>query len=107
MTYASTTQQKAKDWTPIPVFSEHVSTVTEPLESIQELFTFSPFGLHCRKCIKCVTIQLDERCIRDHLKKHGQDSRLATVCSLLEGYKAELANAKASGTIYPYQCDNI
>jgi hypothetical protein len=25
------------------------------------------------------------------LKKHGQDSRLATVCSLLEGYKAELA----------------
>jgi hypothetical protein len=70
MPFAFTTQQKAKDcWTPIPVFSDHVSTVTEPLESIQELFTFSPFGLRCRQCIKCVTIQLDERCIRDHLKK--------------------------------------
>jgi hypothetical protein len=64
-----------------------------------------PSDVRCQQCIKCVTIQLDARCIRDHLKKHGQDSRVSTVRFLLEGFKAELANAKASGTIDPYRVD--
>ena len=38
---------------------------------IQELFTFSPFGLGCQECKINVPIRRDERCIRDHLKKHG------------------------------------
>ena len=105
---ASTTKQKAKDWTPTPVLSAslHLSTVVDPLASIRELFTFSPFGLCCQLCIKHVTIQLDARSIGDHLRKHGQDCRVATVRSLLEGYKVEFDNAKALGTIDPYRINN-
>ena len=103
-----TTRQNANDGTPIPTLSAalNLSAVVDPFASMRELFTFSPFGLCCKQCIKSVTIQLDERCIRLHLKKHGQEFRVATVRSLLEGYKAELDNAKASGTIDPYRCDN-
>jgi len=64
---------------------EDIPLVVPPLSSNGDLFTFSPFGLRCQQCIKCVTIQLDERSIHLHLKKHGQDSRLATVRSLLKG----------------------
>jgi hypothetical protein len=38
------------------------------LGPIQELFTFSPFGLGCQECKINVPIRMDERCIRDHLK---------------------------------------
>jgi hypothetical protein len=74
--------------------------IDSPLESIPEsLFTFSPFGLCCRKCEKHVAIKLDERSIRNHLKKHGMDSRITTVRSLLHGYNMQLNIAKASGSI--------
>ena len=71
--------------------------------SNQEFFIFSPFGLCCRQCNKC--IQLDERCIRDHLKKHVMDSRVATVCSILKGYVSQRDKAKLLGNIDPYRSD--
>jgi hypothetical protein len=43
----------------------------------QDLFIFSPFGLCCRSCNK--KIQLDDRSIREHLKRHQIDNRLAVV----------------------------
>jgi hypothetical protein len=49
---------------------EDIPPVVLPLFGSQELFTFSPFGLCCRRCKKQVPIKLDERSIRDHLKKH-------------------------------------
>ena len=70
------------------------------------LFIFSPFGLGCRQCKNNATIQIDERSIQIHLKKHGMDNRLATVRSVFEGYKALIDNAKASQTIEPYRSDN-
>jgi hypothetical protein len=76
------------------------------MESISELFTFSPFGLCCRQCkTNLVTIKLDERPIRDHLKKHNMDSRMSTVRTIFEGYKSQLAHVKASGTIEQYRID--
>ncbi|KAI2503191.1 hypothetical protein MHU86_11294 [Fragilaria crotonensis] len=71
-----------------------------------QLFTFSPFGLGCRQCIRSASIQSDERSIQIHLKKHGMDSRLSTVRSLLEEYKKELLHAKALGSIDPYRSDS-
>ena len=79
--------------------------MNDPLACIRELFIFSPFGLHCRQCEKGLTIQLDERCIRRHLKTHGMDSRVATVSSLFEEYKSQLEKVKAAGTIEPYRSD--
>jgi hypothetical protein len=71
------------------------------------LFTFSPFGLCCRHCKSNVTIQLDERSIQVHLKKHGMDSKSTTTRSLFEGYQALLENVRMSKTIEPYRSDNI
>jgi hypothetical protein len=72
---------------------------------IQELFTFSPFGLGCQECKINVPIRMDERCIRDHLKKHGMRSGIALVRSVHDMFKAQLDVAKASGTIEPYRID--
>lgn len=81
--------------------------MSDPVASIRELFTFSPFGLRCRQCEKGLTIQLDERCIRRHLKTHGMDSTVATVRTILLEYKSQIDKAKASGTIEPYLSDKI
>ena len=72
----------------------------------RELFTFSPFGLGCRECKINASIQMEERCIRDHLKKHGMTSSIVVVRSLLDIYKAQLEFAKAAGTIDPYRVDD-
>ena len=90
----------------LPTLEETISSQVDPILPIQELFTFSPFGLGCRQCKDSVTIQIDERCISRHLKKHGMDSRIATVTTLLNMFKAEIENVKASGTIEPYRIDN-
>ncbi len=45
------------------------------------------------------------RCICRHLKKHGMDSRVATVGSLLDGNKRDLENAKALGSIESFRSD--
>jgi hypothetical protein len=79
--------------------------MNDPLDAIRELFTYSPFGLCCRQCEKGLPIQLDERCIRRHLKTHGMDSRVATVSSLFKEYKSQLEIVKAAGTIEPYRSD--
>ena len=74
-------------------------------QPFQQLFTFSPFGLGCRECPQNVTIQLKERCIRDHLKKHNMDSCVGTVRSLLDSFRAKLDSAKSVRTIEPYRAD--
>ena len=80
--------------------------INQSMESISEFFIFSPFGLCCRQCkTNLVTIKLDERPIRDHLKKHNMDSRMSTVRTIFEGYKSQLAHVKASGTIEQYRID--
>ena len=78
--------------------------VHEPIP--ESLFIFSPFGLCCRKCAKHVAIQFDERSIRNHLKKHGIDNRIATVRSLLNAFKTQLDNAKASGSIDQFRMND-
>jgi hypothetical protein len=70
------------------------------------LFTFSPFGLGCRQCKNKSTIQLDERCISRHLKKHGMDSKVSIVRSIIDEYEKRITVVKASGTIRPYRLDN-
>jgi hypothetical protein len=70
-----------------------------PRACAQELFTFSPFGLSCRQCAKQVQIKLDERSIRDHLKKHCIDSRISTVRSILFEFTKQVDLAKATGTM--------
>jgi hypothetical protein len=87
----------------MPVLTASVPTSVDPL--LLELFIFSPFGLCCRRCKNNFTIQLDKRCISRHLKKHGLDSRAATVFSLLNTFKTQLQTAKAAGTIDPYRMD--
>ena len=73
----------------------------------EELFTYSPFGLCCRLCKLNFSIQLDERCISRHLKKHGMDNRVASVKSLFETFKAQIESAKASRDIKPFRSDDI
>jgi hypothetical protein len=76
-----------------------------PLQCVQDLFTFSPFGLSCRQCEKQVQIKFDERCIRDHLKKHCMDSRMSTVRSLLLRFSERANVIKATGTINSFRHD--
>jgi hypothetical protein len=71
---------------------------------VEHLFTFSPFGLGCRQCDNSVT--LDERCIRDHAKKHGMDSRVGTIRPVFEKFKSKVREAKTLGIIEPYRSDN-
>ncbi|KAI2501907.1 hypothetical protein MHU86_12528 [Fragilaria crotonensis] len=77
-----------------------------PLQCVQDLFTFSPFGLSCRQCEKQVQIKFDERCIRDHLKKHCMESRMSTVRSLLLGFSKRVNVIKATGNIDPFRHDD-
>jgi hypothetical protein len=84
---------------------EDLPSSTNPL-SIQKCFTFSPFGLGCLLCTKSTTLEFDEKYIRRHLKKHSVDSSVTEVRSLVEGYKRELDNVKAFGTIEPFRIDN-
>ena len=49
------------------------------------------------------TIQMNERSIQLHLKKHRMDGRVAIVCSLLKEYKAQLDCAKALQSIEPFE----
>jgi hypothetical protein len=72
----------------------------------QALFTFSPFGLSCRRCENNVSIQIDARSIQIHLKKHGLDSRAFLVRTLVDGFMSQVLNAKASGSIEPYKSDS-
>ena len=106
-------KRKTNNGSPLPMsdtasgisVSEVPSRGADILASIRELFIFSPFGLCCRKCLKSVQIQLDERCIRDHLKKHDIDSRVATVRSVLESFLTQRDKVKMSRTIELYRSD--
>ena len=82
-------------------------TEIDPLAPIRELFTFSPFALCCRQCDEHhhAKIKLEERSIRDHLRKHHMDSRMSTVRSVLDGFTKQVLIAKESGTIEPYRSD--
>jgi hypothetical protein len=42
---------------------------------------------------------MEERAIVEHVRKHGMDNRVSTICTLLAGYKAKLVHAKAFETI--------
>jgi hypothetical protein len=53
-----------------------------------------------------VKIQLDERSISEHLKKHGMDSRLASVRSMLENFTSQCDAARVSGSIDIFRSDN-
>ena len=75
------------------------------IASVKELFVFSPFGLGCRQCKFNASIQMDERSIAIHLKKHSIDSRIITVRCILNHYQIELQNAKAAGIIDPFRTD--
>ena len=76
------------------------------LTSTRELFTFSPFGLGCRRCKNGATIQFDERCILRHMNKHGIKISVTTVRSLLEEFKTQLEKVKNYQTIEPYRTDD-
>ena len=79
----------------------------EVTPSIQDVFTFSPFGLSCQLSNTGAKIQLDERSIQIHMKKHDMDSRVATVRSLFDTFQSkQLDSVKALGTIEPYRSDN-
>ena len=91
--------------TAAPVATPPVPTPGDD-QLVHNLFTFSPFGLGCRQCQNNSTIQLDERCISRHLKKHGMDSKVSNIRSIIEEYKKRITAVKASGTIQPYRLDN-
>ena len=76
------------------------------LTPFRDIFTFSPFGLSCLQCKLNVTIQMNERSIQLHLKKHCMDGRVAIARALLKEYKAQLDRAKAMQTIEPFRIDN-
>ncbi len=65
------------------------------------LFAFSPFGLGCLLCKNGTTIQFDERSIQIHVKKHGVNSRKATIRSLVQNFKTQHESAIHAGTIKP------
>jgi hypothetical protein len=83
------------------------NTEMDPPAPLRELFTFSPFGLCCRQCGEQhhAKIKLEERSIRDHLKKHHMDSRMTTVRTLLDGFTKQVQIAKESCSIEPYRSD--
>jgi hypothetical protein len=80
--------------------------IFDTVTPIQELFTFSPFGLCCRQCKTNASIKMEERSLVEHVRKHGLDSRISTIRSLLAKYKALLENARALGTIHPFLSDD-
>jgi hypothetical protein len=82
------------------------SVVDDPLLSIRDLFTFSPFGLCCQECNPSVKIDFDEKYIRRHLRKHCMDSSVGTVRSLYAEYTTKIDKAKALGTLEPYRSSN-
>ena len=77
------------------------------IATIHGIFSFSPFGLGCRLCPKEVSIQMNEKCIRDHVKKHGMDSRVLSIRSLFETYRTQLEAVRAVGSMEAYRMDKI
>jgi hypothetical protein len=62
--------------------AEVTSSSAALISSVQEVFRFSPFGLSCQLC-NTRTIQLDERSIQIHLKKHGVSTGYCAETKLL------------------------
>jgi hypothetical protein len=84
------------------------NTEMDPPAPLRELFTFSPFGLCCRQCGEQhhAKIKLEERSIRDHLKKHHMDSRMTTVRTFVGmDLLKQVQIAKESCSIEPYRSD--
>jgi hypothetical protein len=79
--------------------------VQTKITTIQGMFSFSPFGLCCHLCPKNVSIKLNKRCIGDHVKKHGLDSRAASIHSLYNTFITKLKEVKAAGSIEPHRVD--
>ena len=48
---------------------------------------------------------MEERAIVEHVRKHGLDSKVSTIRTLLAGYEAKLVHAKAFETIDLYRID--
>jgi hypothetical protein len=80
---------------------DHLATAAR----IQDIFIYSPFGLCCSRCKHNIAKKLGKRSIRDHLKKHGMDSKVETVQFLFHTFKAKLHAAESLGTIQPYRND--
>jgi hypothetical protein len=80
---------------------DHLATAAR----FQDIFIFSPFGLCCSRCKHKIAIKLEKRSIRDHLKKHGMDSKVEKVQFLFHTFKAKLHVAESLGTIQPYRND--
>jgi hypothetical protein len=99
---ASLFNEQGQSYMPdVVVGHEDLPATVTPHSSIDDLFTFSPFGLNCRQCKKGAMIQMDERSISEHLKKHCMDNSISIVRSILEYFSKQVNNAKASGTIEP------
>jgi hypothetical protein len=89
----------------VTVLTKKRKELIDTLTPIRELFVFSPFGLCCRQCKTNASIKMEERAIVEHVRKHGMDSRVSTIRTLLAGYKAKLVHAKAFETIDLYRSD--
>jgi len=79
------------------------NTEINPIASILGVFTFSPFGLCCQQC--GAKIQMEERSIRNHLKRHHMDNRISTVRSVLDNFSKQVLIAKELCTIEPFRSD--
>lgn len=85
---------------PAPVVAlQDIPRLVSP--SIPEIFIFSPFGLCCRTCSKGARIQLEERSVFIHLKKHGTDVTISAVRTILQDFRKQVLNARVSKSIEP------
>ena len=89
-----------------------LQTPTPTSLSIDNMFTFSPFGLCCRRpeCRIKPQIEATERSIQIHLKKHAKstdDYRLPIVLKFLGSFHQEVEKARASGNIDEYRQNNV
>jgi hypothetical protein len=65
----------------------------------QELFNFSPFGLGCRQCEINIPIQMEARCIRDHLKNMARVAVLLLFVRFLTCLKPKLTLQRHQGLL--------
>ena len=96
--------------TPRPPAPQPQLPPTTILENLQSLFIFSPFGLSCchDECPNRPTIELNERSILRHLKKHAIPDCSASVArSLVRLFKEKVEFARSTRTIKEYYHDSV
>jgi hypothetical protein len=105
-TTSSTSHPRPQFLLPTPLNDNHDLTTSTTITVAMDLFSFSPFGLRCTSCKHQPQLDLDERSIQIHLRKHGIESKASTVRPVYKYFSLQIQHAQDMGSINVFREDH-